>query len=152
MSQFLSTAPALQGLTRTASAEETKRASDLGRQGQLDASAGFAGLGSKYSGANLFAGNKAYQDSMGDLSGKIASENFGLLNSLYNNTLGQYAGAQGQGLQNLFGLYGLNAGNLAGASNPMLMANPSMMDQLMKLLGAGGSAASGLGSLIGSFA
>lgn len=151
MSQFLSTAPALQGLTRSASEAETQRAQTLGREGQEAASAGFAGLGSKYSGANLLAGNKAYQDAMGDLSGKIASENFGLLNNLYGNTLGQYANAQGQGLSNLFGLYGLNANNLAGASNPMIMANPTMLDKFAQLMGAFGSGASAIGSLAGAF-
>lgn len=147
MNQFLATAPALQGLTRTASDAETARASQLGQQGINNASSMFAGLGSKYSGANMLAGNQAMQQSMGDLSGKIASENFGLLNSLYGNTLSQYAGAQGAGLQNLFGLYGLNAGNLAGVANPMIMANPTAFDRITQLLGAAGSAAAGAGSL-----
>jgi len=79
MNQFISSAaPALQGVTRSASEAEMGRAQTLGREGQEGASAGFSNLGSKYSGANLLAGNKAYQDAMGDLSGKIASENFGL--------------------------------------------------------------------------
>jgi hypothetical protein len=147
MNQFLSTAPSLQGLTRSASEAETGRAQQLGQKGINDAASMFAGLGSKYSGANMLAGNQAMQQSMGDLSGKIASENFGLLNNLYGNTLNQYAGAQGQGLQNLFGLYGLNAGNLAGAAVPMFSQGKSPFDQMLALLGGAGSAAGALGSL-----
>lgn len=147
MNQFLSTTPALQGLTRSASEGELGRAMTLGKQGQEAASSGFSGFGSRYSGANLYAGNKAYQDVLGDLSGKIASENFGLLNNLYGNTLNQYAGAQGQGLQNLFSLYGLNAQNLAGAAAPMIQANPSLFDKILQGLGAAGGAAAGAGSL-----
>jgi trimeric autotransporter adhesin len=155
MKNFLGSVPALQGLTRTASDAEIARASALGKQGQDSAAANFSGLGSLYSGANLLAGNKAYQDSMGDLSGKIASENFSLLNNLYGNSMNSFLGAQGQGLnamgsgiQNLFGLYGQNANNVAGASSPIFQNQPGLLSQLGGLLGGAGAMAGGLGSLL----
>jgi hypothetical protein len=135
MNQFLSMAPALQGLTRSASDAELARAKTVGEQGVNDAASMYSGLGGLYSGANLLAGNKAMQDSMGDLSGKIASENFSLLNNLYGLGINNTANAMGNGLSSLFNLYGLNANNLAGASVPMFQQNKSGFDNLLDLAG-----------------
>jgi hypothetical protein len=136
MKNFLNTVPYLQGLTRGVSDAELAKAKELGQIGLEDAASGFAGMGSKYSGANLFAGNKAYQSSMNDLGSKLATENFNFLGSLLNNTLGQYAGAQQAGVGSLFSLFGLNNNNLAGAAAPMIMSNPSLLDQVLKVAGA----------------
>jgi hypothetical protein len=123
--------PILQGLTRTASDAEMAKASELGQLGQREAAAGFSKLGGLYSGANLLAGNQAYQTSMNDLGSKIASENFNLLGNLYGQSMGGFANSAMQGANNLFGLYGQNANNLAGASGPMFQQQKSGWDRMM---------------------
>jgi hypothetical protein len=165
MNQFLSYAPQLQGLTRTASDAETARATQLGQEGVNNAASMYAGLGSKYGGANMLAGNQAMQASMGDLSGKIASENFALLNNLYGGSMNNLASTQesarnaglqqglgglsalGQGLGNYLGIYGQNSSQLASAANPMISQNPSQWDGFLNTVGTIGNAAGNIASL-----
>lgn len=162
LSQFMQNAGGLGSLAQGSQVGQDalmKQANTVGQQAVQDVAGQFAGLGSLYSGGAAQEATKALAAPMFSAMQQGSAQQAGLLNNLYGSALSglqsgnlqqMLAGLQGAGL---FGQKGAAMGSLTGQlsdllggyGSPLVMSNPSLLQQLLGQSANFATAATALG-------
>lgn len=157
LAQFMNNAGGLGALAQGSQVGQDalmKQAGAVGQNAMQDVASQFAGLGSLYSGGAAQEATKAFAQPMFQAMSQGSAQQNQLLNNLFGGAMGGLqqgnlgqlnAGVQGAGQYGQ--LSGVLGDILGRMGTPMMMANPTLLQQLEGLLGSAGSAAGGVASL-----